>query len=60
MTPAPSQAAKVRRAAAKAASASAARDQAIREAHAAGLSIRTIAAEAGLSFQRIHQILHGK
>lgn len=50
----------VRRAAAKAAQASQDRDDAIREAHAAGETIRAIAAEAGLSHQRVHQILHGR
>ncbi len=33
-------------------------EDSIREAHASGLSLRVIAAEAGLSFQRIHQIVH--
>lgn len=32
----------------------------IREAHAAGESTRLIAAAAGLSHQRIHQIIHGR
>lgn len=52
--------AKVRRAAAKAASASQERDDAIQAAHAAGATVRAIAAEADLSHQRVHQILHGK
>jgi len=51
---------RVRRAARKAALASQERDQAIRDAHAAGATVRAIAAEAELSFQRIHQILHGR
>ena len=51
---------KVRRAAAKAAQASQERDEAIRAAHSAGATVRAIAAEAGLSHQRIHQILHGR
>lgn len=51
---------KVALAAAKAASASRERDEAIREAHRAGMSLRAIAAEAGLSFQRVHQIIHGR
>lgn len=49
---------KVRRAAAKAAQASQQRDDAIRAAHVAGETIRVIAAEAGLSSARVHQILH--
>lgn len=47
---------RVRRAAHKAALASQERDEAIRAAHQAGSTIRAIAAEAGLSFQRVHQI----
>lgn len=50
----------VTRAAAKAASASQARDDAIRAAHENGATIRAIAAAAGISFQRVHQILHGR
>lgn len=56
----PNELQKVRRTAAKAVSASLDRDNAIREAHAAGATVRAIAAEAGLSFQRVHQILHGR
>ena len=48
----------VRRAATKAARARAAFEQAIRDAHAAGASTRVIATAAGLSHQRIHQIIH--
>ncbi len=33
-------------------------EEAVREAHVAGKSLRVIASEAGLSFQRIHQIVH--
>ncbi len=33
-------------------------EDAVREAHASGVSLREIAREAGLSFQRIHQIVH--
>lgn len=47
----------VRRAAAKAASASQARDDAIRKAHAEGATLRAIAEAAGLSYARIHQIV---
>ncbi len=47
-------------AAAKAASASKERDDAIRKAHAAGCSIRSIAAAVELSSARVHQILHGR
>lgn len=36
------------------------RDQAIRDAHTAGHSIRAIAAATSLSPARIHQILHGR
>jgi hypothetical protein len=50
----------VTRAAAKAASASQARDDAIRKAHADGATLRAIAAAAGLSFARIHQIVNGR
>ncbi len=50
----------VRKAADKAASASLARDEAIRAAHAAGYSIRGIASVANLSSARVHQILHGR
>ena len=48
---------RVRRAADKAAAASAERDEAIRKAHAHGASLRAIAFDAGLSFQRVHQIV---
>lgn len=51
---------RVRQASAKATAASASRDNAIRAAHEAGASIRAIAAEAGLSSARVHQILHGR
>ena len=50
---------KVRRAAAKAASASAGRDAAIREALVTH-SVRQVAEAAGLSPARVHQIQHGK
>lgn len=50
---------KVRRAADKAALALEARDDAIRAAHASGSSLRSIAKAAGLSHQRVHQIIHG-
>lgn len=50
----------VARAAAKAASASKARDDAIRAAHDNGETIRAIAKAAGLSSARVHQILHGR
>lgn len=36
------------------------RDQAIRDAHTAGHSIRAIAVATSLSPARIHQILHGR
>ena len=36
------------------------RDTAIRDAAAAGLSVRVIARELGLSSARVHQILHGR
>lgn len=51
---------RVRRAAQQAALAARERDKAIRAAHAAGATVRAIATEAGLSFQRVHQILHGR
>lgn len=50
----------VTRAAAKAASALKTRDDTIRRAHAEGATLRAIAAAAGLSHGRIHQIVHGK
>jgi hypothetical protein len=50
----------VAKAADKAATASASRDDAIRAAHTAGNTIRAIAATAGLSASRVHQILHGR
>lgn len=48
----------VTRAAAKAVSASADRDDTIREAHASGATIRAIASAAGISSARVHQIIH--
>ncbi len=48
----------IRRAKERADKARSAFEQAVREAHASGASMRQIAAEAGLSFQRIHQIVH--
>ncbi len=48
----------VRRATAKAAQASQARDDAIRQAAANGWTLRAIAAAASLSFARIHQIVN--
>ena len=36
------------------------RDAAIRDAAAAGLTVRHIARELGLSSARVHQILHGR
>ncbi len=51
-------ASKIRRAKERADKARSAFEDAVREAHAAGKSMRVIAAEAGLSFQRIHQIVH--
>ena len=50
----------VRRAAAAATVAAQERNEAIQRAHAAGEPIRAIAAEAGLSSARVHQVLHGK
>lgn len=50
----------VRRAADKAAFASRGRDDAIRAAHQAGETVRAIAKAAGISHQRVHQILHGR
>lgn len=47
-----------RRSAYKAWAASRERDHAIRAAHAAGNSIRTIAVATSLSASRVHQILH--
>ncbi len=47
----------VNRAADKAASALEARDEAIRKAVADGHTLRAVAAAAGLSFARIHQIV---
>jgi hypothetical protein len=40
--------------------ASAERDRLIRAAHSAGASAREIAPHAGLSHQRIHQIIHNR
>ena len=37
-----------------------ARDEAIRVAHRRGHSLRAIAATAGLSFQRVHQIVQAE
>ena len=51
---------KVARAADKAALALRERDDTIRAAYASGETIRAIAAACGLSFQRVHQILHGR
>lgn len=51
---------RVRRATANAEQAFRARDDAIRQAHEAGNSIRAIAAVTNLSSARIHQILHGR
>ena len=48
----------VRRAADKAASAFRSRDDAIRQAHTGGHSTRAIAKAAGISHQRVHQIIH--
>jgi hypothetical protein len=48
------------RAATEAARAFRVRDDAIRQAHSAGHTIRAIAAATGLSSARIHQILHGR
>ncbi len=48
----------IRRAKERADKARSAFEQAVRDAHASGVSLREIAAEAGLSFQRIHQIVH--
>lgn len=50
----------VTKAAAKAASASTARDEAIRQAAKDGSTVRAIATAAGLSYARIHQIIHGR
>jgi hypothetical protein len=51
---------RVSKAADKAASARGTFEQAIRDAHQAGVTIRDIARAAGLSSARIHQLLHGK
>ena len=51
---------RVTRAADKAALALKDRDEAIRQAHADGSTIRAIAVAASLSSARVHQILHGK
>jgi hypothetical protein len=50
----------VTRAAAKAASASKQRDDAIRKAVADGATLRAVATAAGLSFARIHQIVKNR
>jgi hypothetical protein len=52
--------ASVRRATTAASAASQRRNQEIRRAHEAGHSIRAIAAAAGLSHGRVHQILHDR
>lgn len=51
---------RVRRVTARAVIASQERDMAIREAHESGETVRAIAAAAGLSHSRVHQILHGR
>ncbi len=51
-------AAKIRHAKERADKARSAFEDAVRDAHEAGQSLRSIAHEAGLSFQRIHQIVH--
>jgi DNA-directed RNA polymerase specialized sigma24 family protein len=50
----------VRSAAAKAVAASQRRNDLIKQAHAEGSSIRSIAAACGLSAARVHQILHDR
>jgi hypothetical protein len=50
----------VTRFAARAIAASRDRDDIIREAHRSGETIRAIAAAAGISASRVHQILHGR
>jgi hypothetical protein len=51
---------KVSQAARKASASSQARDEAIRQAHLAGFSIRAIAVAAELSSARVHQIIHNR
>jgi DNA-binding NarL/FixJ family response regulator len=48
---------RVRRAATRSTEAFEDRNAAILEAHAGGATVRAIAEEAGLSFQRVHQII---
>lgn len=50
----------VTRAAAKAAQAFQARDDAIRKAHEQGATLAAIADAAGMSRQRVHQIVHAR
>jgi predicted DNA-binding protein YlxM (UPF0122 family) len=54
------QSAGLRDAAKQYAQAAAARDKAIRQAAKDGLSLRKIADAAGISHQRVHQIVHGR
>jgi len=50
----------IRRAKERADEARSAFHQAVRYAHAEGMTMRAIAHAAGISHQRVHQILHGK